>query len=281
MRTTFALALLAVIPALVASQEPPAKGTGEKAEKLVVPFELLDSRHMAVQVKLNGKGPYRLIFDTGAPMNLVSSRAAKESGMLDPKKKGSTGLFGSMGQKKIQSLEIGGAKVENTSGQVLDHPYVEALGEALGPLDGIVGFPFFARYKTTIDYQKKEMTLVPNGYVPGDAMEAMMAKMMAAQNAGKDPRIVGPAALFGFAVDKPKGDDDAGVAVVDVLSDGAAAKAGLKAGDRLLTLDGRWTDTVGDTFQAASLVRVGRDVVLVVERGGKEVRFTVRPVRGV
>jgi S1-C subfamily serine protease len=109
----------------------------------------------------------------------------------------------------------------------------------------------------------------------------MMAKMMAAQSAGKDARVVGPAALFGFAVEKPKGDDAAGVAVVEVLGDGAAAKAGLKAGDRLLTLDGRWTDTVGDTFLAASLVRVGRDAVLVVGRGGKEMRLTVRPVRGV
>ncbi|MBN9516996.1 clan AA aspartic protease [bacterium] len=281
MRTTFALALLAAAPVLAASQEPAPDKAPKTAGPLVVPFELLDSRHMAVQVKLNGKGPYRLIFDTGAPMNLVSSRAAKESGMLDGKAKGPVGLFGAMGQKKVQTLEIGAAKVENTSAAVLDHPYVEALAEALGPLDGIVGFPFFARYKTTIDYKKKELTLVPNGYVPGDAMEAMMSKMMAAQSAGKNPRIVGPAALFGFAVEKPKGDDGPGVAVVEVLGDGAAAKAGLKAGDRLLTLDGRWTDTVGDTFLAASLVRVGRDAVLVVERGGKEVRLTVRPVRGV
>ncbi len=280
MRTTFALALLAAAPVLAASQEPAPDKAPTKAAPLVVPFELLDSRHMAVQVKLNGKGPYRLIFDTGAPMNLVSSRAAKESGMLDAKAK-TVGLFGSMGQKKVQVLEIGAAKVENTSAAVLDHPYVEALGEALGPLDGIVGFPFFARYKTTIDYKMKELTLVPNGYVPGDAMEAMMSKMMAAQSAGKNPRVVGPAALFGFAVEKPKGDDALGVAVVEVLGDGAAAKAGLKAGDRLLTLDGRWTDTVGDTFLAASLVRVGRDAVLAVERGGKEIRLTVRPVRGV
>lgn len=279
MRRTFAIVLLAAVPVLAASQEPAAEK--KAVEKLVVPFELLDSRHMAVQVKLNGKGPYRLIFDTGAPMNLVSSRAAKASGMLDAKAKGPTGLFGSMGLKKIETLEIGAAKVENTNAQVLDHPYVDALGEILGPLDGIVGFPFFARYKTTIDYQKKEMTLVPNGYVPGDAMEALMAKMMAAQSAGKDARIVGPAAVFGFAVEKPKGDDAPGVAVVEVLGDGAAAKAGLKAGDRLLTLDGRWTDTVGDTFLAASLVRVGRDAVLMVERGGKELRLTVRPVRGV
>lgn len=287
MRNVIAVALFALAPALAASQDPaPAKkadaAKAAKAEPVVVPFELLDSRHMAVMVKLNGKGPYKLIFDTGAPMNLINNRIAKESGVLDPKnKQGPVGLFGTMGQKKVALLEVGPAKLENATAVVMDHPTVAAISEALGPIDGIVGFPFFARYKATIDYQKREMTLVPNGYVPGDAIEALMGKMMAAQNADKGPKIVGPAALFGFAVDKKSDDTAAGVEVTDVLKDGAAGKAGLKAGDRLLTLDARWTDTVGDTFLAASLVRVGRDVVLVVDRGGKEVRLTVRPVRGV
>jgi len=282
MRVVLALALFALAPALVVSQERVPLKKAEKAEPVVVPFELLDSRHMAVIVKLNGKGPYKLIFDTGAPMNLINNRIAKDSGVLDPKnKQGPVGLFGTMGQKKVNLLEVGPAKLENATAVVMDHPTVAAISEALGPIDGIIGFPFFARYKATIDYQKREMTLVPNGYVPADAMEALMGKMMAAQNADKGPKIVGPAALFGFAVDKPAGDTAAGVAVTDVLKEGAAGKAGLKAGDRLLTLDARWTDTVGDTFLAASLVRVGRDVVLVVDRGGQEVRLTVRPVRGV
>ena len=37
-----------------------------KVKPVVVPFELLPSGHMTVMVKVNGKGPYRLIFDTGA-----------------------------------------------------------------------------------------------------------------------------------------------------------------------------------------------------------------------
>ena len=38
---------------------------------------------MAVQVKINGKGPYRLIFDTGAPTNLINNKLAKEAGVID------------------------------------------------------------------------------------------------------------------------------------------------------------------------------------------------------
>ena len=47
----------------------------------VVPFELLRSGHMAVQVKVNGQGPYRLIFDTGAPVTLLNNKIARAAGI--------------------------------------------------------------------------------------------------------------------------------------------------------------------------------------------------------
>ena len=34
---------------------------------------------MVVNVKINGKGPYRLIFDTGAPFTLINNKIAKEA----------------------------------------------------------------------------------------------------------------------------------------------------------------------------------------------------------
>ena len=89
MRRAFKLVLavglvVAAAPA-VGQAPPPEKKADEKA--VVVPFELLKSGHMAVQVKVNGKGPYRLIFDTGAPMNLLSNKAAKDAGVVDAKAK--------------------------------------------------------------------------------------------------------------------------------------------------------------------------------------------------
>ena len=62
---------------------------------------------------------------------------------------------------------------------------------------------------------------------------------------------------------------------------GAAEAAGVKAGDRLLTIDGRWTDTITDAFTAASTVKPGREVVVVVKRSGKEVKLKATPGRGV
>jgi hypothetical protein len=157
--------------------------TEDKAEAkpIVVPFELLRSRHMAVQVKINGKGPYRLIFDTGAPTNLINTKLARETGITKAKKDDKApgfALFGMPALKTIDTLEVGGVKLKKVSVTVMDHPTVTAISKALGPIDGIVGFPFFARFKTTVDYQKKELTFTPNGYVPGDVVKNLMDKLM-------------------------------------------------------------------------------------------------------
>src|SRR5262245_25272590 len=111
--------LLACCPA-VADQAEEKKPLAEKkiekpvADKPVtVPIEVLKTKHLAISVKINGKGPYRMIFDTGAPVTLVSSKVGKESGMIgkDAKVPAFT-LFGAMGQFPIQSLEVGTLKAE-------------------------------------------------------------------------------------------------------------------------------------------------------------------------
>lgn len=273
MRTPLALVLMVILACPAFAEEPVAK-------KVVVPFELLASRHMAVQVKINGKGPYRLVFDTGAPINLLTTKVAKEAGVLDAKKGGGFTLFGALGPHDIKTLQIGDASTANVPTIVMDHPTVAAIGQAVGPLEGIVGFPFFARFAMTVDYQKKELTLVPNGYKPADFLQGMMEMMMRATEESGQPRVVASNAVFGFTAEKAKSDDDAGVTVAELLAKSPAAEAGLKTGDRLLTLDGRWTDSVPDLYLAASLVKAGREVTIVVKRDGKELKLRVKPTTG-
>ena len=149
------------------------------AQPVVVPFELLPSGHMAVMVKVNGKGPYRLIFDTGAPITLLDNKVAKAAGLLKDVPEPLFSLFGSRGEVKVKELQVGDQKVPNMTAIVMDHPTVQAISKAFekklgGPIDGIVGFPFFSRFKMTLDYQAKTVTLVPNGFKPPDVMKAMM-----------------------------------------------------------------------------------------------------------
>jgi len=125
------------------------------------------------------------------------------------------------------------------------------------------------------------MTLVPSGYVPGDAMQGLMNKIMSGSKKEKpEPTVLAPAAVWGFTVDKETKDEADGVKVTEVLAKSPAEAGGLKVGDRLLTLDGRWTDSVSDTFLAASAVKPGKPAVLVIKRDGKEMKLTVTPGKG-
>lgn len=282
-RHLLVLAAAATSFSALRAQDKPTPKLDNKA--IVVPIELLPSRHFVVMVKLNDKGPYRLILDTGAPLTIINSRIAKDAGLT--KKAGGGGILallgGGLNQIQVAKMQVGDVVSEKSGAVIMDHPTVQAISDAFkddsGTIDGIIGFPFFAKFAMTVDYQKKEVTFKPNGYKPGDYMKDLMDSMMKIEEKNK-PRVLAPAALWGFAVDKEKTDDAEGVTVKTVFADGAAAKGGLKVGDRLLTLDGRWTDTLGDTAVAASLIKPGKTVTAVVKREGKEVKLTITPTTG-
>jgi S1-C subfamily serine protease len=132
----------------------------------------------------------------------------------------------------------------------------------------------------TVDYAAKEMTFVPNGYQATDAMQDLMQTVMNALMSKPEPRIAAPAGLWGLEIAKGSSDDSEGVDVKTVLSGGPAAEGGLKAGDRILTIDGRWTDSIADAYVAASYAKPGKPVTVVVKRDGKEVKLTVAPKTG-
>jgi hypothetical protein len=247
-------------------------------EPIKVPFDTLKTQHIVVMLKINGKGPYRLIFDTGAPVTLLNTKIAKEAEVLPKDAKGGVGLLGPVPEYKIKALELGDLKAKDVSAMVMDHPTLAALDKVLGPVQGIVGLSFFGKFRMTIDYKAKEMTFVPVKFNPPAVMKNMMQMLT-----GDEPpaKVWAPAAQWGFTVAKQAKDEEAGVDVTVVLPGSPAAKAGLKAGDRLLTIDGRWTDSVADCYVAASFVRPGTEARLVVLRGGKEVELTVTVVAGV
>lgn len=251
-----------------------------KPKPLAVPFELLASKHMVVKIKINGKGPYRVLFDTGSPVTLLSNKAAKEAGVV-PKDAAQPGfaLFGAMGQHPIKKLELGGVKAEQVPAMVMDHPALAILAQTEGPLEGILGFPFFARYRMTLDYQAKTLTFEPNGYEPEDLIKSLTAALTAKKK--PEPRVLSAAALWGFEAGKKDKDEEPGVTVEKVLAGSAADAAGLKVGDRLLTLDDRWTDSVSDCYHAVAAVKPNTAATATVRRDGKEKRLTITPRRGI
>ena len=269
------LSVLFLLPALllagfVRADEP-------RQHTVTVPFELLKSKHIAIKIKINGHGPYRVIFDTGAPVSLINTRTARASGMVAKNAQASFfTLFNSMGPVPIKDLRIGGLDVDGSLAIVMDHPTLDLISRILGPIEGLVGYPFWSRFKLTIDYQTQRMTFTPSGYKPDDPLEAIANAM----SDGPIVKVLRPAAQWGLVLDKAAKDETAGVSITRVMPGSAAAAAGLKAGDRLLTLDGRWTDSVADAYQAAAFVKPGETVTVAIRRAGKEHELKVTPQAG-
>jgi len=274
---TIALVLLPCLRYGVAEQpsvKPIEKPVGKS---LVVPFETLKSGHMAVKIKVNGKGPYRVIFDTGAPINLLNNKLAKEANLLKGTPTSTLPFMGTIAEVKVKELQVGSAKVNDQQAIVMDHPLVELMSKKLGPLYGIVGFPFFARYRMTIDYQAETLTLVENGYKPANVLRSLESTLLNLMTAGDQPaKVLAPAAQWGLTAKKQADDDEAGVDIEEVLSGSAAAEAGLKAGDRLLTIDGRWTDSLADLYEIASHLKPDASVPIGIKRAGKEMELRIK-----
>lgn len=145
-RLLLAPALIFVCLTAPAFAEAPK--TPATPKPVVVPFDLLPSGHMTVMVKVNGEGPYRLILDTGAPITLVDNKVAEAAGLLKDVPEPLFSIFGSRGEVKVKDLQVGDQAVQNVTAIVMDHPTVQAISRAFekklgGPIDGIVGFPFF------------------------------------------------------------------------------------------------------------------------------------------
>ena len=124
----------------------------------VVPFDLLNN-HIYLDVKLNGKGPYRLLCDTGGA-NIITPELAKELGVTSEgafEGRGVGEKSEDIGVTKVEKLEIGDVTIAN---QVF---FVFPLGSFSAvegvPQFGLVGYEVFKRFVAKVDYEKGLLTL--------------------------------------------------------------------------------------------------------------------------
>ncbi len=282
------LALLVLTAALAAARanatfdlDPQAPPPSPKTAKLkaVVPFEMLPTNHMLVEAKINGKGPYHLIFDLGAPITLLNNRVSEAAGVVKPSAPRSF-LFGMRGEAEVDKLQIGELNATRLPVIVLDHPVLKALEDMTGRrIDGLMGFTFFARYRTTIDYFAHKMTFEPIDYRVRDLMKELPDRLMGPKVARQ--RVLAPLGIWGWRFGPPTAAlESPGVPIVEVYKGSPAARAGLKAGDVLTTLDGRWTTSIADVFHAAADIEPGREAIAVIQRDGREQTVVLQPADG-
>src|SRR5262245_45383108 len=100
------LALTLAVVSLLALGTGPAPAGKTQTKAATVPFEMLPTNHMLVRAKINGKGPFDLIFDVGAPITLLTNKAALASGTIQNNAPRSF-LFSIRGESQVETLEVG------------------------------------------------------------------------------------------------------------------------------------------------------------------------------
>ncbi|HYJ46238.1 MAG TPA: aspartyl protease family protein [Pyrinomonadaceae bacterium] len=138
--------------------------TASAAPAVSVPFDLIDNR-IVIDVKLDGKGPFRFIFDTGA-VSVVSMELARAEGLrVEGLSRGSGGVGESTverGQTNISDTAVGSVHLKDEDYGVLsfaDNKYVFGANR----IDGIIGYPLFKRFVVTVDYERRLLTFTEPG----------------------------------------------------------------------------------------------------------------------
>lgn len=140
------------------------------AAQTSVPFDLVEN-HVYLSVMLNGKGPYRFIYDTGGA-NIVDPAVAREIGAVGHGSIQGGGVGSateSVSFAKVDSLQVGDATIKDQLFGVA--PTRMGFGMSGGqPVDGLIGFEVLSRFVTTFDYPARRVVLaMPGASAPAGA----------------------------------------------------------------------------------------------------------------
>lgn len=235
-----------------------------------VPYKLTGTQHVMVRVKLNGKGPFNFILDTGAPALIISETiATKAKAKLDDKNWGDF------------KLEVEGGVVlpeaRGLSTDMFQLKGMNALGVAGVELHGVLGYNILAQFRIQYDFTADKLIWTKLDFSPpkmvgigkkGDSqggLEAMgdMMKMVAPLLGLKPNFEVKPRGYLGVLL----GEDKEAMTVRAILPGSPAEKAGLKVGDRIVGVGKRDTDSVDELMKQVNRLTEGEKLTLKVKQG--------------
>ena len=275
-----ACGLFLTAPAIAA--DPPAKP--EKAARVEVPYRLTDTKHVLVRAKINGKGPFNLILDTGAPAVFITKAVAKKAKAGEDE----------MGWADFDRFELeGGLVVEAARGRVEDLFQLEGMngmGLAGVELHGVIGYNVLAKYRIEYDFTTDKLAfdplagfdpppIVPVGGGKGQGGLEMIGPMMKvlARMMGIKPNFATvPRGYVG--IEYADGDD--GVVVKTVLPGSPAETAGVKAGDTVTRIGTVGIDDGRDVARALLKANVGDTLKFKVKRGDATETITLELGKG-
>jgi membrane-associated protease RseP (regulator of RpoE activity) len=235
-----------------------------------------------VRVKINGKGPYHFIVDTGAPALFVSTAVCRKLD-IQADEQG----WGTFKQFAIE----GGIVLNNVRGRVEDPFQLEGmngLGLAGTELHGIIGYTLLARFRLEFDFTKDKMRWTALNFKPaapqgldGKAMSGMeviggIMKLLGAL-LGKNPeQQVVLRGFLGIGLE----DRENTVLVKTVLAGSPASSAGLQAGDRISRFQGKAVRSMADVQRLASKLAPDEVATLTITRGHETQTLRIKAGKG-
>jgi membrane-associated protease RseP (regulator of RpoE activity) len=270
------------VAAVAADTKPETKPAPGEAKRVQVPYRLTETKHVLVRVKMNGKGPFNLILDTGAPAVFITKAVAKKAKVETDEK----------GWANFDKFELeGGLVVPKARGRVEDLFQLQGmngLGLAGVELHGVIGYNVLAKYRIQYDFTADKLgfeplpgfeppALVPLGGKGQGGLDAIgpIMKMMAGLLGIKPNFATVPRGFVGIEFEEKDG-----VVVKKVLPGSPAEKAGIKPGDRLETVKNIGIDDSKDLTRALAKAGVGTKLKVTVKRGDQTEDLTLELGRG-
>ena len=125
-----------------------------------VPYRLTKTQHILVRAKINGKGSYNFIVDTGAPALFVSKKTADAAG-VNPDKRG----WATFDRFEVE----GGVVLQGQAGKIDDLFQLEGmngLGLAGAEIHGVIGYSVLAQYRIEYDFTQPKLSWTKLDYRP-------------------------------------------------------------------------------------------------------------------
>ena len=285
---SFLIALVAVpgdaIPRADTNPNKPDKAKGPKTYE--IPYKTTIPKHIVVRAKINGKGPFNFILDTGAPALFIATKVGAKAGL-----KGNAKTW-----TAIDRFEIEGGLVVNKARGRVETPFqlegMNGLGLAGMEIHGMIGYDILAKYRMEIDFTRDKMTWTELDYVPklpamkggggggGQGGLEMMGGMMKTFGTLMGRKSTPDVSLRGFyGMTLVEGDEYP--KVTTVLDKGPAGVAGLKVGDIITEIDGRSITNIADVLHRANRLAPGASVKVTVKRNDKTTEITITPGEGI
>jgi hypothetical protein len=273
-------AMALVLPPSYSGSDVPDKPA---AKVYQVPYRLTNTNHVLVRAKINGKGPYNFILDTGAPALFISPAVCEKLGITANRQ----------GWGKIPSFEIEGRVPVRDARARVETPFqlegMNGLGMAGAELHGIIGYTVLAQFRLEFDFTRNKMGWTPLDFKPPQpeglgkdgtpaGMNALgsIMKMLGVMLGKRTEPIVILRGFWGLGLE----DGAKGVTVTMLLNHGPAAEAGLQVGDRIIKVGGVSVSNLEALRKQAATKTSAETIPLTVVRGGENKTLSLRTGKG-